>query len=304
MLKINSFDLNFQNRQHCIYSHLLKADEHYYLIDPGPHLGTPKLLEQLDQQFHLKATDINAVFLTHIHLDHAGAAGWWAAQGACIYAHPRAKRHLLDPSRLLLGASQVYGKNAAEIWGEVLPIPSEKLYILEDQESVTLSKNHTLKAHSMLGHAKHHHVYEVDKELFVGDMAGARWPSSQWISPTTAPSDFNPDHYLNSLNLIEALQPQHLHLTHGGCFADVHYHLNEYRKILQDLKNWTQQMSNRELPSQQWIIEFQNKEQQRLFQHRQSNPTSPTWEEAEQFNPSHLSAAGIFWHAHFDTLTD
>lgn len=195
------------------------------LIDPGPESSVEHLLRALPDDFVPRA-----LLLTHIHFDHAGAAGalvrrWPAVP---VYVHERGARHLAEPERLIASARRLYD-DFAERWGEVVPIPHESLHILEGGESVEGFR----VAHTP-GHAPHHVSYldEATGRAFVGDMAGVRIPPAAVTVPPTPPPDIDLELWADSLETIAAWAPSSLALTHFGEVDDPPAQLDEMRERL------------------------------------------------------------------------
>jgi glyoxylase-like metal-dependent hydrolase (beta-lactamase superfamily II) len=173
----------------------------------------------------LSPEDIDGLIVTHIHLDHAGGAGLFlkAFPQARLYAHPRAARHAIDPSRLVASATRVYGEAFMQkLYGEILPCEEERVQVLNDGDSlffqgVELEIKHTL------GHAKHHLVVfePTTRTLFTGDSAGVSYPAVNRkhgcvALPSTSPTDFDGPAALAVLDWIEKLSPDRLAPTHFG----------------------------------------------------------------------------------------
>jgi glyoxylase-like metal-dependent hydrolase (beta-lactamase superfamily II) len=232
-MTITPIDLQFQDHPRCTASYLVESGGERALIECGPGSATPRLTEGLDQ-LGCKAADISKVLLTHVHLDHAGAAGWWARQGAQIYVHERGARHLADPTKLIQGARMVYGDSLESLWGEILPVPADHLTCLQDGDTVTVGST-TLTAWDTPGHARHHHCYVTDGFAFTGDVAGMRLPDETYISPTTAPSQFDPEAYRASLQRLLDGGFDTLYLTHFGPVTDVADHLQRYRQLIAEV---------------------------------------------------------------------
>src|SRR5512138_3911278 len=129
-----TLDLNFQGRPYAIASYLIRTGDAVVLIESGPGSTLAGLEAGLAAE-GLSPRDVTHVLLTHIHLDHAGAAGWLARQGAQIYVHPVGAPHMLHPEKLLASATRIYGDRMDSLWGEFLPVPEEKLVILQDEET-------------------------------------------------------------------------------------------------------------------------------------------------------------------------
>jgi glyoxylase-like metal-dependent hydrolase (beta-lactamase superfamily II) len=137
MIKV--LDLNFLGHQDTIASFLIETLAGPILIETGPHSTLP-VLEKALAEHGYKKEDIMHVFLTHIHLDHAGAAWVFAEHGATIYLHPKGVQHLSDPSRLLESATRIYGDKMDELWGTLKPIPREQLVSVGHKEKIKIGK--------------------------------------------------------------------------------------------------------------------------------------------------------------------
>lgn len=158
-MRIHTLDLHFIGIPGVIAAFLIESGGEYALIETGPG----STLETLRAEIRAVGVDesaIKKVFVTHIHLDHAGAAGWFAQQGATVYCHPNAARHLIDPSKLIESARMVYGHLMDKLWGEMLPIPAERVVALKDKESVLLGEIQII-AWDTPGHARHHHAFII-----------------------------------------------------------------------------------------------------------------------------------------------
>ncbi len=228
-MKIHTIDLEFQGSAGIIAAFLIDpgTDAGLILIETGPGSTTPTLLEKI-AALGFDPEDVRSVFVTHVHLDHAGAAGWWAQRGATLYVHPKAARHLIDPSKLVESARGIYGDAFDSLWGEVLPAPEEKVRILEDGEMVEIG-GITIAAIDTPGHAFHHHAFAIDDVCFTGDVAGARLEGATYTSVTSAPPQFHLKSYLQSIDRLAERKFSKLYLTHFGAIDDVDEHWSKYR---------------------------------------------------------------------------
>lgn len=226
-MKVEIIDLGFQGVQGGIASFLVSGASGHLLIETGPSSTLPRLQSEL-QARGVEPRDLRAVFVTHIHLDHAGAAGWFAAQGVPLYVHPRGARHLVDPTRLVASSRAVYGDRFDPLWGEVLPAPSETVHSVADG-SLTQIAGLEIRAIDTPGHAFHHHAYQIGSTLFTGDAAGARLDECPYLSLTSAPPQFHLEHTLSSIAKLRELHPERLFLTHFGEVSqpDEHFALYE-----------------------------------------------------------------------------
>lgn len=206
------------------------------LVETGPSTTLESLVLGL-REHGVSPQDVRQVFLTHVHLDHAGAAGHLAdlLPNATFHVHDAGRRHLADPSRLVEGATRVYGERREELWGEVRPVPEDRLVGLSGGEEVGAADG-ILVAHHTPGHARHHLAYHEPESgtLFAGDVAGIRLPGSSHVRPPTSPPELDPAAWARSISLIRRLAPGHLSLTHFDTFEDVDRHLEELERHLRD----------------------------------------------------------------------
>jgi glyoxylase-like metal-dependent hydrolase (beta-lactamase superfamily II) len=221
-------------RPHVVATYLLLGAEPA-LVDPGPASTLPTVAAAL-AAYGLELGDIRHVVLTHIHLDHAGASGLIVAHSpaARVYVHERGAPHLIDPSRLLSSAEQLYGDQMERLWGEVRPVPAERVTICGEGERLRLDERELL-AYDAPGHAKHHLVWfePASGAAFVGDCLGVRLPGVPFTRPATPPPDIDLEAWQGTLDKIAGLGPRRLMLTHFGPFDDVAFHLADYRERLQ-----------------------------------------------------------------------
>lgn len=194
------------------------------VVDPGGDRTVGRVIEGL-RILGADVRDITAIVVTHVHLDHAGGVGRLvqAAPQAMVYCHPRAARHLKDPSKLIDGARAVYGRRMSEWWGETLPVPEWRIRPVEDLGAAG-SGSHALKVFDSPGHARHHATYldERTGALYTGDAVGLRYVPDYtgWTfdygMPTTSPSDFDPAVMLKTLDRLSRLRPVSIMHTHFG----------------------------------------------------------------------------------------
>ena len=232
-MRIHTIDLRFQGVPGVIASYLIEADGGLALIETGPGSCHDALVDGIRALGHVPSA-IKHVFVTHIHLDHSGAAGWWSQQGATVYCHPNAARHLIDPSRLIESAHTVYGDAMDSLWGEILPAPAGNVHALQDGETVAVG-NAEIKAWDTPGHARHHHAFSIGDVCFTGDVAGVRLQSSAYISVAAAPPQFDPVAYVQSVDRLTAAGFSRLYLTHFGEITEPQDHLRQYRQRITDV---------------------------------------------------------------------
>lgn len=208
-------DLRFQGRPEIIAAYVVPGPAGVALVETGPG-STVTQLEAGLARLGLGWRDITDVLVTHIHLDHAGAAGHVArAAHARVYVHPVGAPHLLDPSRLLASARRLYGEQMEALWGAFLPVPADRLHVVGDGEIIPAA-GLRFRAVETPGHARHHHAYLLDGLCFTGDIAGARLPRQRHIRLPTPPPDIDLPAWHASLKRLRDLRPDALLLTHYG----------------------------------------------------------------------------------------
>jgi glyoxylase-like metal-dependent hydrolase (beta-lactamase superfamily II) len=193
------------------------------LVETGSQSSVPALLAALDE-LGLAAEDLAGVAVTHIHLDHAGGVGDVARAfpKATVYVHEKGARHLVDPSRLVASAEQVYGELLDTLYGRLDPTPSERIKVLTDGDEVEVGPGHVLTTVDSPGHAKHHLALHDSGSglLFAGDAVGVRLPDAGVLRPSTPPPDFDLDAALTSLNRFADRSPSGIALAHYGLVPD------------------------------------------------------------------------------------
>jgi len=229
-------DLHF-GQPEVLGSYLLLADRPA-LVETGPTTCLSSLEQGLTEH-GLRVEDLEAVAVTHIHLDHAGAVGVLCRRNPRlrVFVHPAGAPHLADPSRLLRSAQRIYGDWMDVLWGEVAPVPPERITVVRDGESFPLG-GRTLRALDTPGHASHHHVY-VDEEgqaAFTGDAAGISLPGCPVVRPPTPPPDLDLEAWEQTLDRLEALPVRRLCLTHFGVRDDPAAVLQELRRRLREVE--------------------------------------------------------------------
>ncbi|MGH2897409.1 MAG: MBL fold metallo-hydrolase [Solirubrobacteraceae bacterium] len=218
---MRAIDVRHQGQEHVICA--WQVDD--VIVDPGPESALDTLLDALGDE------QPRALALTHIHFDHAGAAGalvraWPDLE---VWVHERGARHLADPTRLVASAKRLYGEDFDRLWGEVVPIPQANLRVLRGGESID-----GWDVAYTPGHASHHVSYRHSPSgwVFAGDTAGVRLPPGRLLLAPTPPPDFDLDAWRASIDVIEAWEPQRLAITHFGDYGDVPEHLDRLREAL------------------------------------------------------------------------
>ena len=234
--RIVTLDLNFQGRPHAIAAFLIRHGDAVILIESGPGSTLPSLQAALSQE-GLSTADVTHVLLTHIHLDHAGAAGWLAQQGAEIYVHPIGAPHMLNPEKLIASATRIYGDRMESLWGEFLPVPQSQLKIPNDAEEIVIANLKFIPLNTP-GHAEHHYSYLFEDILFCGDVGGVRIPGYQYLRVPMPPPELHIERWHASVARIRNTKPARIAPTHFGIFDDVDWQLREVEKGLDSAARW------------------------------------------------------------------
>jgi len=199
------------------------------IVDPGPESCLQNVIAGLD------GVEPRAVLLTHIHLDHAGAAGTLARMypDLQVYVQERGAPHMLDPSKLIASATRIYGEYMDVLWGKFEAVPEDRLHVLSGGESLAFEGSGAYDVFYTPGHAVHHVSYLLDDgTAFVGDVAGSRPIEGGLVTPTTPPPDIDVPAWRQSISLLHELAPRRLAYTHYGSCTDVEHHLSEFSTTL------------------------------------------------------------------------
>lgn len=288
---INILDLNFQNVEKAIASFLIETDEGPILIETGPYSCYEKLKE-LVAAYNYKISDIQHVFITHIHLDHAGGAWALAENGAKVYLHPIGISHMADPVKLWNSAKLIYGEQMEVLWGKMAPIAINQLQPVGHGESVEVG-GVTLKAWHTPGHANHHVAWQIEGNVFCGDVAGVKIEQGP-VVPPCPPPDISLEKWQESILLLRSLQPEKLYLTHFGKIVNINDHLDELSQILDSWAGWIRPRFENNESIQKVVPEFQRFTGQQLKTLGLGEQEITQYETA---NPSWMSVAGLmrYW---------
>ncbi|WP_419948956.1 MBL fold metallo-hydrolase [Candidatus Palauibacter sp.] len=226
-------DLRFQGFDLAIGTGVLETGDGLALVDPGPTTCLGALKAGLAEAgFDL--TDVRAILLSHIHLDHATASGTIVREvpEASVYVHPIGAIHMIRPERLLASAGRIYGDLMETLWGEFLPVPAESVTEVDEGDTVRLG-DRTLRVAYTPGHAKHHVAYfeEDTGTAWVGDDAGIRIPPGGVI-PVTPPPDVDVEAWNTTIDRILEWRPDRIIPTHFGPVDDPAAHFAELREEL------------------------------------------------------------------------
>ena len=221
-------DLGFQNRKEVVGAYLLASDNELALIETGPG-STVEHLRRAMKRIGFGFHDLTRILLTHIHLDHAGAAGLIARENprVVVHVHPFGAPHLIDPTKLIASATRIYGDQMGPLWGDFAPIPANQVVAFDDEQSLHVA-GRSLRVYFTPGHAWHHVAFwdPSTATIFTGDVAGIRMPGHTYVCAPTPPPDLDPGAWANSVARMEALGARRLCLTHFGPVHDPGYHLD------------------------------------------------------------------------------
>ena len=203
-------------------SHLIVHDGRGAFVDTGTNDSVPLLLDALRQQ-ELDVGDVEFVFLTHIHLDHAGGAGSLMQElpNARCVVHPRGAPHMINPEKLIKGTEGVYGvERTREMYGEIVPIEADRVVVPDDEQWLDFNGRY-MQALFTEGHARHHYCLNdpASQGVFTGDSFGISYreldtAAGEFIFPTSTPASFDPVEAHRAIDRIMSCEPEQLYLTH------------------------------------------------------------------------------------------
>ena len=233
---VHTADLELMGAPGVVAAYVIPSSDGLVIVDCGPGSTLPKLRSAVSSLGY-EVADIRHILLTHIHLDHAGGAGQLALEtGATVYVHSRGAAHLLNPTRLMQSATQIYGAMMDTLWGAFLPVSEAQLRVLEGGETLRLGGLEIRVAYTP-GHAVHHLTYALDGHVFCGDVGGVRLQGSPYLIAPTPPPDINLEIWRESLVNLRASEPHTLYPTHFGAYSDVASHLTKLEASLDALES-------------------------------------------------------------------
>jgi glyoxylase-like metal-dependent hydrolase (beta-lactamase superfamily II) len=233
---IVTLDLKFRNRGQTIACYLIHHPQGALLVECGPGSTVGNLKEELARE-GLRPSDVTHVLLTHIHLDHGGAAGWWSRQGAEIHVHPNGAPHLLDPAKLLASAARIYGDQMHSLWGDFLPVEERQLRVAQDGQPIKVGIHEFIPINTP-GHAEHHFAYLFENVCFSGDIGGVRIPGHAYMRAPMPPPELHFGRWHESLARLRGLKFGRMAPTHFGIYDDPAWQLDELEKHLHAAQAW------------------------------------------------------------------
>ena len=234
--RIVPLDLNFQGSPRAIASYLIRHSDGAVLIESGPGSTIDSLRAGLAAN-HLAPADITHVLLTHIHLDHAGAAGWLASQGAQIFVHPIGAPHMVNPGKLLESAGRIYGDRMLTLWGEFLAVPESRITAPQDEEEIVVGGLRFLPMDTP-GHANHHYAYLFEDTCFSGDVGGVRIGPARYLRVPMPPPELHMGKWRASLARLRRARMSQIAPTHFGFYDDPEWQLRAVEQALDETERW------------------------------------------------------------------
>ncbi len=290
-MELKLIDLHFQGHELSIGSYLLEDAGSLALIETGPYSTVQSLLDGIAAA-GFRPEDVKQVFLTHIHLDHAGAAWYFARLGAQIYVHPAGQKHLVDPSRLYNSAKMIYQDKMDALWGAMNEIDPARVTSVAQGEKIPFGNSFITAWHTP-GHAVHHIAWQCGKELFTGDVAGVKVGEFP-VVPPCPPPDINIEDWLDSIELMRKLPVDTLRLTHFGAVHDIE---NHFDILSEKLKTWSACMkpfADQGVPQEDVVPQFMEFTKNDLLEGGATPEIIAVYELA---NPSWMGVAGLmrYW---------
>jgi glyoxylase-like metal-dependent hydrolase (beta-lactamase superfamily II) len=237
---------------------------------------------------------VSDLFVTHIHLDHAGAAGWLAKNGTQVYVHPVGAPHLINPEALLISARRIYAESMDMLWGTVLPVGREKITPVEDGETVHLGP-HAIRAVDTPGHAYHHHAYIYEGVCFSGDVGGVRMPGPPNVFLPMPPPELNLDLWKESIKKLRSQAIEAIAPTHFGIYSDVEPHLDRVEAFIEGVGSWLKRVR----PEQHTVEEMRTIYSVWFRENLSVHGIDPSEvDRAEIINPTFMSGDGLwrYWN--------
>ena len=280
-VRVAALDLQFLGRPGAIAAGLIEGPGGLAIVDPGPASCLDGLRAALAGHGH-RLDDVEAILVTHIHLDHSGGVGVLARSNPRlqVYVHRRGAPHVIDPSKLVSSASRLYGDRMGPLWGEILPVPAEKVHPLDGGEALEIAGGEVRVAYTP-GHAVHHVSYFETSSgtAFAGDAGGIRVGEPLLVLPPTPPPDIDVEAWDASLALIRGWQPRRIFITHFGGFDQPLDHLADLEERLRDMAatarallldeqldddgrqrrfvDWMVAMFRQRLPDAEWVRRYE-----------------------------------------------
>ena len=285
---VHVLDLGYLGLRHAIAAFLVIGPRGPVLVETGPASTLPGLEAGLAAH-GFSVESLRGALVTHIHLDHSGAAGHLASRGVPIFVHPRGLPHLVDPSRLLASAGRIYGDRLEGLWGLTIAAPDDMVTPLDDNESVEIG-GLRFTAIDTPGHARHHHAYRLGGRAFCGDIAGVRLPGSDLIAVPAVPPEFDQAAWRGSIERLAGGAFDTLFLTHFGAVTAPSEHLHRLRTELDEIVDFVGTLHRAGREQSEITSRYVEWSRERA---RARGVTGAELERFEAANPFEVSVGGI-----------
>lgn len=294
-MTVKTLDLEFQGVAQAIAVYLARTPRGgFVLLECGPE-SAMAALESGVRDSGYEMGQLRAVFVTHIHLDHAGAAGALSRRfGAPVYVHPVGAPHLAAPKKLLESAGRLYGDRMEELWGGMQPTAKEQLRPVAN-EQVVMEDGLEIQALHTPGHARHHVAWLLEDSMVTGDVGGIRVPGHECVLPPTPPPDIDLGEWGQSLRRIRRLGVQELLLTHFGRFEDVNRHITELEGHLETWEALAKEVISQAGGERELLQALEEWEQRTIISRVDD---SAVLERYRLMSPMSMNAAGLNRWAH------
>ena len=258
--EIYQFDVHMEGKPQRMSCYYIDSSDPI-LIEVGPSKSFPYLISALES---LGIQEIKRTAITHLHLDHVGGIGHLNEKYKenFVYVHELGLKHLPNPERLWKAVSDVYTEDwLKKNWGEIKPIPVEKIKKLNDRADIKIDKNRIIKALYSPGHAKHHYSFydATSGTIFMGDTLGLIYPHGNFVQPNLPPPDFNKEVLFSTLEHIEQLELKQVAIAHFGIHTNPYELINNAKEsidlwlqFIDNLPDLTQQEASDKLV--EWIV--------------------------------------------------
>lgn len=234
-MNVHAIDLVLMGLPEVVGSYFIPLSTGHILVDCGPGATLAKLYAGISS-LGFNPKDVKHLLLTHIHLDHAGAAGQLARElGLTVYVHKNGAEHLLRPERLIESATRIYGAMMDVLWGTFEAVPEKQLVILEGGERFKISELE-VQAVFTPGHAIHHLAYFIENTIFSGDVGGVRMRGANHVVAPTPPPDIDFEAWRSSITTLRKLNASRILVSHYGEFTDVVNHFDTLENNLNHLE--------------------------------------------------------------------
>ena len=292
-------DTQHLGRPGIISATALETNDGIALFDTGPE-STFENISAAMGAAGFAPNDVRHVFLSHIHLDHVGAAWRFAKSGATIHVHPHGARHLMDPSRLVESATRIFGDEMERLWGEMKPVAQDHVRVTDDRAPIRVGQ-FEVQSIATPGHASHHNVYHWEDKLFGGDVAGVRLDGGPPIPPFVPP-ELHIESWLESIRRIRSLGASRLYLPHFGLVeGDLTNHFDALEERVQSWAVWFRDELRKGRGESELIPEFARYEAQDILD---SGAAEERLADYEQADPSFMAvmAAIRYWQKYHPEL--